>query len=554
MSFREEYERKNKKNVPQEKSVLGFISNVPGSVGGAIQDLAYPFLHPAETIEGMSSLGKGFLQGAVTSNLEKRGEKLTTPEDFGEKDYRRYPQALNDFFAKRWGTGQDIADNLYEDPAGMVLDLSSLLAPLAIGPKVASTAAKVASVVPTKKAPLLEKFANMGRERGFDIDPIRQTMSVIKNSFGFGPERANGVMGALSRNPLAKGIRNARTSFGDFLYSKPLRVFGTSPENVKLALPHLKKFIDGSPYTKKAFTQMTKDIIPGLAGIRDAEIAKTGLPSRRIGELFKEGVDAGMRDTSTDLHAYYNNPASRKDVETQRASALRSVNDAFHDSSTDTVEPIYSDEKIIFTKDGDAELGREITGFRGIRKLSPENTIPISQSEAGKMASNMQRVLGKNFYEKTGVGAISKEMEGNAAKSFRDYSLEGISEEGKKAHEALIGLSRVRPDLKLMLADPKDLPNLIEGASNAFLLGAGGTVGKMIAARNASRGSWFNKNLFPEIGKFLSTMGENPYPGDVANALSVLPYVNLYHRPVENSGTRHREDILRLMRNKRNGY
>jgi hypothetical protein len=88
------------------------LSNLPGSAGRAALDIVTPIMHPIDTAENLGALGKGVMQ------------KLRILQG---TDYEKYPEAVGQFFAQRYGGVDKALHTLETDPVGMLLDASTVL-------------------------------------------------------------------------------------------------------------------------------------------------------------------------------------------------------------------------------------------------------------------------------------------------------------------------------------------------------------------------------------------------------------------------------------------
>lgn len=95
-------------------------SDVPGKAlenlgPSALQfgkDIVQPFLHPIDTAESLKNIGHGLLQ---KTNILHGDE------------YKKYPEAVGQFFADRYGGVENLKKTLAEDPVGFASDLSLVL-------------------------------------------------------------------------------------------------------------------------------------------------------------------------------------------------------------------------------------------------------------------------------------------------------------------------------------------------------------------------------------------------------------------------------------------
>jgi hypothetical protein len=91
-------------NVPEEKSLGGFLTNVVTSGGHAVEGLANVVAHPIDTVKGL-------------------GNAVMHPVDSAK--------AIGKYASDRYGGGDKILDTLYHDPVGAMMDASMILEPAA---------------------------------------------------------------------------------------------------------------------------------------------------------------------------------------------------------------------------------------------------------------------------------------------------------------------------------------------------------------------------------------------------------------------------------------
>jgi len=88
------------------------VENIGPSALQFGKDIVQPFLHPVETAESLKNLGHGLLQ---KTNILHGDE------------YKKYPEAVGQFFADRYGGVENLKKTLAEDPVGFASDLSLVL-------------------------------------------------------------------------------------------------------------------------------------------------------------------------------------------------------------------------------------------------------------------------------------------------------------------------------------------------------------------------------------------------------------------------------------------
>ncbi|CAA2139603.1 hypothetical protein [Hyphomicrobium sp. ghe19] len=96
------------------------ISNLPGSAYNMAAGIAHTVMHPIDTAQGLYDVGKGAVSKAAGA--------VGVPQDPEAKAQRE--QALNgviDFFKDRYGGVENFKHTLATDPAGVAMDLSTIL-------------------------------------------------------------------------------------------------------------------------------------------------------------------------------------------------------------------------------------------------------------------------------------------------------------------------------------------------------------------------------------------------------------------------------------------
>ena len=97
------------------------LMNIPSSGRQALKDLGGAIAHPIETLKNIGKLGLGTLVKAgsvVNPNMDWLPELEET---------KKYPEAMADFYANRYGGSENIKQTLANDPVGMLSDLASVL-------------------------------------------------------------------------------------------------------------------------------------------------------------------------------------------------------------------------------------------------------------------------------------------------------------------------------------------------------------------------------------------------------------------------------------------
>ena len=87
------------------------IQNFPKSALQAGKDIITPLTEPVETAKALGNLGLGVIQKAIP----------------GRQESEKYADALGEFFANRYGGLEKFKQTIANDPAGFLLDLSTVL-------------------------------------------------------------------------------------------------------------------------------------------------------------------------------------------------------------------------------------------------------------------------------------------------------------------------------------------------------------------------------------------------------------------------------------------
>ena len=109
------------------------LQNAPSSIGNFVSDIVQPILHPIDTATAIKNVGQGYLEkGGLISGDE----------------HTQYADAVNQYFANRYGSTEGFKRALAEDPVGVFGDIPTVLtggeAVLGRLPGLAGKAAKAA--------------------------------------------------------------------------------------------------------------------------------------------------------------------------------------------------------------------------------------------------------------------------------------------------------------------------------------------------------------------------------------------------------------------------
>jgi len=112
---------------PAERSVGGFLSNIPSSAGRLAEGIGSMILSPIDTASNIMDIGAGALQNVLPKTLVDFVNKSETPEALaaGQRAVAA-ANAMGGFLKERYGSLEKIKTTLYNDPVGAAADLSIL--------------------------------------------------------------------------------------------------------------------------------------------------------------------------------------------------------------------------------------------------------------------------------------------------------------------------------------------------------------------------------------------------------------------------------------------
>lgn len=100
----------------------GALKNFLPSLGGVVKDVAQPFIHPVQTAQDMGHLLRG--SGEKLKSIYQQG--LGVP-DTTDPEEKKYPEAIGKFLADRYGGMDNLKHTMKTDPAGFLMDISTVL-------------------------------------------------------------------------------------------------------------------------------------------------------------------------------------------------------------------------------------------------------------------------------------------------------------------------------------------------------------------------------------------------------------------------------------------
>lgn len=109
------------------------IGNVPGSAAQTAKNLAYPFMHPIKTTEGVGKLAAGGLSKAsslLDENTPSFLDFMAKPIGGGDKvfgeDYEHVAEAAGEAIKGRYGSFDAALNTLEKDPVGALVDVAGV--------------------------------------------------------------------------------------------------------------------------------------------------------------------------------------------------------------------------------------------------------------------------------------------------------------------------------------------------------------------------------------------------------------------------------------------
>jgi hypothetical protein len=119
-------------------NILEGVGNIPSSAVKYAKDVAYPVMHPQETVESLGNLGSGLLH--------------KTPFYPGEQDDEKYPDAVGAMLSDRYGGIEEIGRTLRTDPVGALGDAAGLLTGVGMIPRLSKAGTLGRSIEPANLA------------------------------------------------------------------------------------------------------------------------------------------------------------------------------------------------------------------------------------------------------------------------------------------------------------------------------------------------------------------------------------------------------------------
>lgn len=407
--------------APQQgRSWLGAIgegiTNIPASAGHFANALVQPILHPIDTAKGVVALGD-----AVGSKISRPGNFLRvgdpepTPEQLKARAVREAPaDAVGEFFADRYGSGEKIKNTLATDPVGLAADAATVLTG--------------GSALPVRGAAVLGKAGAM-------IDPLTQTGNVLK-------------LGAKGTEKIASNALGMTT--------------GAGPESIRAAGRAGREGGDAA----KAFTENMRGDVP-IETIVD--LAKSGLEKIRQerADAYKAGkADLSKDKTVLDFNDIDAKVAKASEVGTFKGQTTEPKAVAITKEMTDSIEAWKKlDPAEFHTPEGLDALKRTIGNIRDSTQYgSPERVAAdriyrAVRDEVAAQAPGYSKMMedyaksSDKIKEVSKTFSISEKATGEtAARKLQAATRDGAQTSFRKRGELLNELAVHEPDLPYAIA------------------------------------------------------------------------------------------------------
>lgn len=156
-----------------ERSLGGFAGNVLSSGANLVGDLVNAVTSPKQTAKAVGQLGMGAVESVIP----------------GTQGHEQNVQALIDLYKQRYGSMDNLVKTLYEDPVGVLADLSTVAGGAGLAGKGVQLAAKTAKL--GKVANVAGKTAKAATTVANVTDPIAAPVRLGAKAIGAGkiPER-----------------------------------------------------------------------------------------------------------------------------------------------------------------------------------------------------------------------------------------------------------------------------------------------------------------------------------------------------------------------------
>lgn len=307
-----------KPTEPEKKSIGGFLGNVGKSALNFGQGLATAVMNPIDTVKTVGSLALG----AGDNILEAGG--LSS----GNNRFNKMADMVGNEYKERYGGWDNIKNTAYNDPVGVLADLSTVLSggagavtkvgkvaqigsqasKLAGVGKVAQTAGNILNKTARITDPLQIALKGAGKASSLAVKkgatPLNLGFNTIGLTTGRGGETfrqifesakagrkgaVDAMRGGLDDNKIIASLDKADSTLRQM----------ARDEYKKLGLDDMSKSLDISPITKELDTQLNNFRIgknaDGTLDFRDSKIRFDKNSQTRIQTIYDEMKDYGLR-------------------------------------------------------------------------------------------------------------------------------------------------------------------------------------------------------------------------------------------------------------------
>lgn len=146
---------------PPERTASGFAGNVISSGARMAGDIATAITNPLQTAKAVGQLGMGVIESVIP----------------GKQGSEQNVTALLQMYVDRYGGWDNLTKTLYEDPVGVLADISMLAGGIGLAAKGAGMAAKSANLAKTAQA--AQKVSKVAGAVSNVTDPVRIPGRVI---------------------------------------------------------------------------------------------------------------------------------------------------------------------------------------------------------------------------------------------------------------------------------------------------------------------------------------------------------------------------------------
>jgi hypothetical protein len=246
-------------NAGVDYDVMESVRNLPSSIRKVGGDLAHAVMNPVDTAVGVAQLAGSGLTNTAQLGLDAVGVDAELP-------YQEKGEQFAGMLVDRYGSADKAKQTLMDDPAGALLDLVSVVAPVAGGVK--SGALNVAKNTKGKKAEIANTVANVA-------DKTANFANLIDPATG------------LFKAPMALGNKMLGQPISQALYQSSMKPSTTIPLDAKREMLQTGLDVGALPTVRS---------VDRVAGQRKDLFDKI--------DSYEKGVDASVLTPPNDLFKY----------------------------------------------------------------------------------------------------------------------------------------------------------------------------------------------------------------------------------------------------------